>query len=257
MQQSSSSRIFLLGAVILGVLATVISFAYLENTSGADRRPGVKVIAAKHDIRENTPLDPERDFKDLEVPASMTELHTRCLSAQYRASYKGQRVNRAILAGTPIMMADLVAAADLELKGDSRALSIPARGPQALSGLLIPGDYVKLMVTRPIVRARSAAAPGAIDPAGPASSGSWESIAVLPKPVKVLAVGPRLTRARQQITVSDQYQMAAEPESQQSVTLEVTEAQAKTILEMTGAGQLPVNLVLCPKEAAADVDKAK
>ena len=127
-----------------------------------------------------------------------------------------------------------MAVADLELKGDARALSIKVTGAQAMSGLLVPGDTVKVLVTRPIART-STTAPS-----------QWETVQVLSKPLKVLAVGSRLRRSRQQITVADQYAMGGESDSAQTVTLEVTEAEAKTMLEQTGAGQLPVTLILCP-----------
>ena len=242
MQESKASRLFLISSVILGILAAVVSFAYLDTASGTDRRPKAKVLVAKHDIRENTPLDPERDLEEMEVPAGMASLQTRGLRAENAATYKGQRVNRQILASTPVMLADLMAGADLELKGASRALSLPVKGAQALSGLLIPGDMVKLMVTRPMFRIADTT--GAAPEAGRPSQ--WETLTVLPKALKVLAVGSRLSRSRQQISLADQFQVPTQPESQQTVTLEVTEAEAKTILEQTGGGQMPVTLILCP-----------
>lgn len=239
MQESKASRLFLISSVVLGLLAAVVSFAYLDKASTTDRGPKLKVLVAKHDLRESTALDPERDLQEIEIPASMAVLQQRGLRPEDASSYKGQRVNRRILAGTPVMFADLAAAVELELKGESRAISLPIKGAQALSGLLVPGDMVKLMVTRPVFRAAAGAA--AI-----VQANQWETTPVLPNPVKVLAVGSRLSRSRVQIALADQYQTGSEPESQQTVTFEVTEADARTILESTGGGQLPITLILCP-----------
>jgi Flp pilus assembly protein CpaB len=241
MQESKASRLFLISSVVLGLLAAVVSFAYLDTASGTDRRPKAKILVAKHDIRENTPLDPEKDLEEMEIPAGATSLLARGLRPELAATYKGQRVNRPILASTPVMLADLMAGTDLELTGTNRALSLPVKGAQALSGLLIPGDMVKLMVTRPAFRI---AAAGATAQAGQQTQ--WETLEVLPKALKVLAVGSRLSRSRQQISLADQLQVPSQPEAQQTVTLEVTEAEAKTILEQTGGGTLPVTLILCP-----------
>lgn len=240
MQESKASRLFLISSVVLGILAAIVSFAYLDKATGTDRGPKTKILVAKHDIRENTPLDPDKDLEEMEIPTRMAALQTRGLRPENAGSYKGQRVNRRILAGTPVMFADIVTGADLELKGDSRALSIPVKGAQGLSGLLVPGDLVKLYVTRPVIRAQAAgAAPGN-------KQGQWETIPVLAKPLKILAVGSRLMRSRQQISLADQYQMPNEPDAQKTVTLEVTEDEAKTILEQTGGGELAVTLLLCP-----------
>ncbi len=246
MAENKASKLFLISSVVLGLLAAVVSFAYLSQATGAERGPKYRIIVAKHDLRENSTLDPTRDFDEMEVPARMTKLVNLSIKPEDATGYKNQRVNRRILAGTPIMIADMVVAADLEIKGDSRALSIPVKGAQALSGLLIPGDHVKLLVTTPVIRARRSTT----DPVGPAQ---FETTQVLPDPLKVLAVGSRLARTRVQISVQDQYESSSsgESESQKTVTLEVTEDQANTILSATGAGQLPVTLLLCPAPAPA------
>jgi len=241
--------LFLLLAVVLGVLATVTTFAFLESSAGRERGPKTTILVAKRDLRAGQAIDPDKDLEEMEIPARMTDLRLRSLVPEHRASYKGQRVNRRILAGTPVMLADLAEFAELTLSSpDSRALSLPVRGAHALSGLLVPGDYVKLFVTRPVVRMRTISAQGADDVPVPVpeASGKYETTLVLPDAVKVLAVGRRLSRSRQQFGAADQYESAGEGEAQQTVTLEVTEAQAKTVLEATGAGQLPLTLVLCP-----------
>ncbi len=148
MADNRSSRAFLLVAVVLGVLATVATFAYLESSSGVDRSPKVKILAATRELPAGTALDPNKDLEEIDIPAQLTGLQARALSPDLLITYKGQRINRTIFPHTPVMNADLVAMADLELKGDARALAIPVRGANALAGLVRPGDYVRLMVTR-------------------------------------------------------------------------------------------------------------
>lgn len=251
MQENQANRAFLLAAVIIGVLAMVVAFVYLKSNDSVDKGPKIRILVAKRDLRPNTPLDPDKDLKVEEIPQRFAVWKDRTCSPEAVSTLKGQRVNRTVLADQPLMLADVAAAnGDLVIKGDSRGLSIPVKGANAFSGLLIPGDLVKIIVTRPNVRLRLPNAP-AVDPAVAVEPNSnWRSDSIIPEPLKVLAVGTRLARSRQQISAAEQYQTVSESESQQTVTLEVTEAQAKTILEQTGAGQLPVTLILCPPAAA-------
>jgi Flp pilus assembly protein CpaB len=254
----SSNRVFLVSSILLGVVAMVAAFIYLENTGGQERGPKVTILVARHDLRENGALDPEKDLAELEIPARLTDLKARALSPEFRASYKGQRVNRDVMAGTPVMIADLAALGTLELRGDARALSIPVKGANALSGLVVPGDHVKLMVTRPVIALpRPATRPATMPATAPSEdvepielpvAARWETIMVAPTAFKVIAVNQRLSRSRPQVTAAEQYQSSGESSASQTVTLEVTEAQAKAILEQTGGGQLAVTLLLCPPE---------
>ncbi len=267
MQENKSSRAFLIISVCLGVVAMVLSFAYLQGKTGSEVGVDVTILVAAHDIRANTPLDPEKDLEEMKVPNNekYAKLRGRALNPQYRADYKGQRVNRDILDGTPVFEADLVASADLDLTGDSRAMSIPVRGANALSGLLAPGDYVKLLVTRPTIGG-GLAVPGQADSTSGTSGGNglapairgWETLTIEPDPIKVLAVGSRMTRTGRQVTLAGEYSAQRENEATQTVTLEVTEAQAKNIQEQMGGGQFPITLILCPppKSAAAPASPA-
>lgn len=257
--QNKSSRVFLMLAVVLGVLAMVTTFAFLQGASGTDRGPKATIYVAARNLRPNVPLDPDKDLREEQIPASLAGLRQRVLVPENKGAYKGERLNRPVPAGTPVWQADLIRnPGEIQLSGpEMRAMSIQARGAQAVSGLLVPGDWVKLFVTRPVMRTYTPApAGGGNDDLPPVpmleSSGKFETLLVLSQPVRVLAVGSRLTPWRQQVSAAEQYESAGGIDSAQTVTLEVTEAQARSILELTGAGQLPVTLVLCPPQRAAE-----
>ena len=135
----SSSRIFLLSSLALGVLAMAAAFVFLQNTAGQEQGPKIKIIVAKHDLRENAALDPGRDFEELEIPQRFTYLQALALSPQAAATYKGQRLNCSVLAGQPLLLTYLGAGGNLELRGEGRAMSVLVKGANALSGMVAPG----------------------------------------------------------------------------------------------------------------------
>lgn len=203
---------------------------------------GVGILVASHDLRPSQAIDPAKDLCEMRVPRSFGDLRLRALSPERKAAYKGERVNRGILAGTPVLLADLAAIGGVHLADpSSRAMSIPT----TLDVPLVPGDRVQLFVTRPVLNARSTTAGTEADPSISQASSRFETVLVLPQPVKVLAVGSRLTTTA--LTALEQIGNVARPDAAGTVTIEVTEAQAKTILETTGAAQLPITFVLMPK----------
>ena len=231
-EAKANSRIFLLSSLALGVLAMVAAFVYLQSTAGKNTGPTANVIVAKRDIRENMVLDPDKDLTSVEVPRipALADMIGRSLDFNFLSAYKGQRVNRPIQAGQLLMKSDLSADAVMELKGEERAMSVSVKGGNGLGGLLVPGDYVQIMVTRPL----------------PPPSQQFETILVAPMPFRVLAVNDRLTRSRTRITAAEAYQAAGENMANPTVTLAVNESQAMMIQKLTGAGKHPITLVLCP-----------
>lgn len=265
MQDNKASRIFLVAAIVLGVLATVLSFAFLDGGSGGAKLPKASVVVAATDLRANVAIDPARDFKVVEVPITpeLRPMLSLVIDANKINAYKGMKLNRRVQAGTYVTDLDFSFAADFDLKGDSRAITIPVKGANALGGLLVPGDYVKLLVTKMNVGGAASAPPPSNDTSGGASAAgggdmgggtfaggrmvAWQTSMISNgQPYRVLAVGRSLTRTRSSVTASDRYEGGFESDNQATVTLEVTEAQAREILQSTGAGTLPVTLLLCP-----------
>jgi Flp pilus assembly protein CpaB len=243
--ENSSSRIFLMGAVVLGVLATVMAFAFIQNSAAVDRGPKVHIVVAAHDLRANAVIDPERDLKVEEIPVKFAALANQSLDPEAKGTYKGQRINRRVLAGQPIFLADLAAGGSFELKEPYRALTIPAD-----AGLVIPGDYVQIIVSSPEPPAVSgpAGAEGAMPPAAKTAGLNNATMVSGGKAYRVLAVGGSLSRTRSQATNADQY---ASSSAARMVTLEVTAQQAKEIVsEISNSAQRNM-LLICPSVGGA------
>jgi Flp pilus assembly protein CpaB len=237
---STASKTFLIIAVALGVLATVLAFAFINQAGTADNTPKISVVVAKHDLAPNTALDPSRDLKLMQIPRVFQSLASHGLIPGSLESYKGQRINREIKADQPVMLADIGAVAELVLEKPYFALTLPAD-----VGMIIPGDYVKIIVTKANLTAAAAAAAG--NPA-PASIMPYDAV-VLGKGdgYKVLAVGGSLSKTRQQVLAADQYGTAAP----KSVTIQVKEEDAKEIMSALGSVSNKATLLLAPSANTA------
>jgi len=249
-EAKSGSRVFLLSSLALGVLAMVAAFVFLQNTAGKETGPMTKVLVAKRDLRENTVLDPDKDLREVEVPNRMTDMIGLAVSPDMQTAYKGQRVNRPLLAGQLLLKADLAAEGVLELHGDKFAMTVPVKASNGFGLLLVPGDFVRLMVSHPIPPKRIVASSQPSETADPSNAQEFITVEV-PTTFKVLAVNNRLSRTRLQVTAAEAYQSASENIANPTIMIEVSDAEAKMILEQTGAGKYPVTLLMCPPPAAA------
>ena len=247
-------------AVALGLVATLLAFLFIQNRDSQDRTPMTKVWSAAVDLQANQVVTPAH-LKQIAVPKTDSTRDFLAMCFTDTPPREGQRVIRRIPAGAPVLITDFGESKDIELAGEARAMSIPCKGANALSGLLQPSrDYVKLFVTRPIANATAIAPVSATAPVEVSSSDPNPKIGVTGErasvyrafqlvggvPLKVLAVGAHLAHVRMQPTAADSYIAASQAENLQTVTLEVTEAQAKEILEQTAAGMYQVTLILCP-----------
>jgi Flp pilus assembly protein CpaB len=229
--ENQASKAFLVGAVVLGVLATIMAFVFIQSTAGVDRGPQVRIVVAARDLRPNAIIDPERDLKVEQVPVKFQSLASESLDPDAKATYKGQRVNRRILASQPIFLADLAAVGSLDIKEPYRALSIPAD-----AGLVIPGDRVQILVAQPD------AGMGAPVPGQPARSNGGLLVGN-GKAFRVLAVGGELKKTRSQATNADQ---VANTASSKMVTLEVTPEEAAQMVGVISTNPARNMLLICP-----------
>jgi len=240
-----ASKMFLGVAVALGVLATVLAFGFIQSSAEGAGGNGVKIVVASRDLSPNAAIDPDRDLKQVDIPARFKSLADRGLDWDGRKNYKGERVNRDIKAGQPVMLADIAGVGQLVLEKPYFALTVPAE-----TSMIIPGDFVKIIITR--VNAPAAARGGtATGPGG--ESLPFDAVVIGKDPgYKVLAVGGYLSKTRQQVMTGEQYGSSAS--AAKSVTLEVTEPQAKEIMSAlgsTGSSGQRANLLLCPSTNTA------
>lgn len=249
-EANSGSRVFLLSSLALGVLAMVAAFVFLQNTAGKDTGPTSKVLVASRDLRENTVLDPDKDLREVEVPNRMTDMLGLALNADLRTAYKGQRVNRPILAGQLLLKADLAVEGVLELHPDKFAMSVPVKSSNGFGLLVVPGDSVRLIVTHPVPPKRIFASSQPAETVDSSSSQEFTAVEI-PTTFKILAVNNRLSKTRLQVTAAEAYQSASENIANPTIMLEVSDAEAKMILEQTGAGKYPVTLLLCAPSASS------
>ena len=77
------------------------------------------------------------------VPAKFRSLAEHGLDSEALKTYKGERLNRDVRTGQPILLADIAGVGQLTLEKPYFALTVPAE-----TGMIIPGDYVKIIVTR-------------------------------------------------------------------------------------------------------------
>jgi hypothetical protein len=250
---SNASKVFLFAAIVLGVLAMVMAFAYIQTAANVDRVPKMKLVVAARDLPVNKVLNPEEDLKTIEIPQpvkpeEMQRLVKRMLDAAQMPSYKGKRINRQIYADGLIQLSDL---GGQEVNDDVPAgmceFGVSVRGANSLSGLIVPGDYVRLFVTR------------AKTGAGADDGGKWETIELLPNdpPLKVYATGTSLYRPRAGLTQTDVYQSTGNADAPQNLGLIGTTTQYLKVEALSGAGQEKLSLVrVAPPTSPGDTPSA-
>lgn len=252
------NRVMLLVAVVLGVLATLLGFVYLSTVDGAGSQSEADALALERStaivqvVRDLPPghkINTANDLKTIEVPSeTFAQLVQTSVKGSELRSLEGRELSLPIAAGQMLTYADLVQARDIELGPDRRAYAMDVSGPEALQGLLMPGDRIDLIVMRP-KRADPVAAAG-IDTANltdeqtaqlaQAQLGTifsqmareiggrdgFESEIIL-EDVKVLAVGNRLAGSRLEMVARQREY------SQRSnmVTLDVSIEQALMLAE--------------------------
>ena len=240
---ANPNYMFLIVAVVLGVVATAVAFFFLSaQASKAEQEgPKITILVAKRNLMMDAVLDPAKDLKEVPMPVNneMRNFAANCFTKDSPPAAR-QRLSRNIPAGDPLLKSDIGVKADFDIdtaKG-KRAMSIPARGPNAVSGLLAPNDLVVLMITKPGTPTSAPSGPGRPIP------NSISYTLLNDKPVRVVAVGARLaSKMRSTYSSSEQFDLVKEAENLQTITLELTEDQAREILQENAGNMLPITLL--------------
>ncbi len=242
---AAASKVFLMVAVLLGVLATMLAFYFINNAGASNTGPQGWIVVANRDLSPNTVLDPARDLRVDKIPLQFSKLAVKCLDYKSLSLYKGERINREIMADTPVFLGDIanISMGELILEKPYRALTIPLKN----IGMVIPGDYVKIVLPPKPGYSSATTEPTLLNP-GVLSNDA--QIIGRDEGFKVLAVSGMLRRTRPQALASDQ---TGAGNANQNVTLQVTEAQAKEIIGAFWASTSSNNayLLLCPSANTA------
>lgn len=265
-----NNRLILVAAVITGITATGLAFAYLRNASTAtapvQREGSVEILATARDLPSNTRLEPDTDVQVIRVPEeTFAQLARAAVKRTERASLRGRRIAGALPSGTPLLYSHLAAVTDLSVTPGSRAMTIQVSESGGLGGLVVPGDRVDIVVSRrlrdqagnvPSIPTPQVGPNGQISPdymqsmigaaisRGMAGStgGEWDATIVLAN-VKVLAVGTSLQKSRTEMLFGQSTETSTGRFGGGTVTVEVTPDEALQLIKST-AGNNPVTLLL-------------
>jgi len=269
----ANSRLMMMVAVVAGLLSTALAFVYLQQTRSSIENQQIerkeRVLVAARDLDANTPINAEEDLRVEEIPArSFKFLAGAAVNAQERNSLEGRRIYTPIPAGMPLLYSHLTEIVDLTISPAARAMTIRVDEAGGLSGLLVPGDRVDVVVTRELPQDpglsnvaipefdpnRPEASIGAVlgqvmsQSIGSAANTEWIAEIIVSN-VKVLAVGQKLSLSRQQFVFAPEDMGYGGDSSVSTITLELTTDQALLLTGSTGAGSNPITLLLRPKEA--------
>lgn len=262
------NKVMLLIAVVAGVLATGLAFAYLHTVTGSieeqQAEPTMQVLVVAADLPANHTINPETDLRTERVPArTFQSLVRSAVKADELESVRGRQIHNPIPAGTPLFYSHLVGVYDLDIPAGMRAMSIQVSGANAMGGILVPGDRVDLIVSYPMPReSGGGAGTPAMDPTDPgAAFGAifgevmaqqtapqrWMADEVLSN-IRILAVGQRLSMSRQQLLFGMETGIGGGAGAV-IITVEVTREQALDLIRSTGGGSNPVTLLLRPPQS--------
>ncbi len=258
-------RLTLIVAGVAAVAAFALGFFYLESQSATreslvpDR--GYRVLAAARDLAAGHPIDPDADFIEVMVSAQFEDFVRKVVTPGERETLRGKKLSEPVPAGFPMMWAYTAAVADFDLPPDLRAMTITVSETGSHAGLLVPGDRIDILVSKPVPApstpvSQAPASSEGDDPiaamlsqamaqaAVQATAERWQAEVTLDN-VRVLAVGSRLTGTRRQLSGAlDGLGLG----SSSTITIAVTLEQARRLVEATAGGRNPTTVLLRSRE---------
>jgi Flp pilus assembly protein CpaB len=229
-----NNRFILIAAVVTGITATGLAFAYLKKATvaaaPAQVESSVEILATARDLPGNTRLEPDTDVQVIKVPEeTFAQLAKSAVKRTERASLRGRKIAGPLPSGTPLLYSHLAAVTDLTITPGSRAMTIPA--PQIGPNGQISADYMQSIVGAAINKGMAGS-----------GGGEWEATIVLAN-VKVLAVGTSLQKSRTEMLFGQSTDTSTGRYGGGTVTVEVTLDEALQLIKST-AGNNPVTLLL-------------
>lgn len=262
-----NNRLMLVIAIVAGVAATGMAFAYLRSVTSAieqkDIEPQAAILVTQTDLPANHVINPDTDLKVERIPANTFSTWARsAVKPDEREAVRGRRISAVIAAGQPLLYSHLVPVTDLNFQPGKRAMTINVSGTAGVGGMLIPGDLVDIVVSKripepppvPVTGTGEASVSAAITQAmlQSRSAGEWEAKVVL-SGVRVLAVGDKLAWSRQQLAIGAD---ATKEKPGGLVTLELALEDCLTLIEQSANGANPITLLLRPQVSAESDETA-
>jgi len=262
-----NNRLMMVIAVVAGLIATVLAFLYIQSATSAVEESGreetIKVLFLTADLPANHPIDPEKDLLERTIGVeSNAGIVRNAVLASLKDSVRGQRLNKAMFAASPLLYSDLQEIQKLTIGPGNRALSIPVDSASTFGGMLIPGDRVDLVVSYKLPAPESTAPLPNIDPNNPGAGISalvgrammqsslpseWDAEVVLEN-ILVIAIGDQLSASRQQFSFApDQFAAG----NSNIVTLELSTDQALALIRSRAGGGNALTLLLRPSRGMA------
>lgn len=258
------NRVMVLIAVIAGVVAMAAAFGYLRTASGSlAREPAeatVEIVVTRSDLPADHLIDPAQDLTVQKVPSKTFEFWSRsAVKADERAALRGRRLNAPLPAGTPVLYASLVGVTDLSIAPGSRAFTLDIDETDVIGGMLVPGDRVDIVMSWRLPKATEASSGGeeqsisaAVSQAVASSmeARDWGARVALGN-VKVLVVGDKLVRSREQFTFGDPNARTTRRQNINTITIEVTTEEALELIRSMAGGANRLYVLLRPAQDAA------
>ena len=255
-------RLLLILALVSGAIATLLAFIYIQSASAVAEdeapRTTLEILYVKTDLAADEVIDPDVHLEPRTIVIEeMPHLRRAAIKATERTAVAGRPVAIPVPAGVPLMYAHLTEVKDFDLPLGTRAMAINVESTSLMGGLLLPGDRVDILYSHPEPPPTADPVPYDLLKDDPKAAEAymkdlrsrtvaqtndrWVTETVL-RGIRIIAVGNRLSGSRQA-----QLFGVSGGSTGRTVTIEVTEDQAKELIEVQAGGKNKLTLLLLPE----------